>query len=335
MHGSWTWKTRILIGFSFVLGVLVSCTTPPANPVPPAAQSSPPAAVPQAAAQAGAQSAASAADVDAAAKAREAEVASAREARAKAEKQARLQAATDARAKAEADAKAKAEADAKAKAAAEAQANAAFVCENDNSVVRSRVYALLHGYGDRRPEAFDYQKGLLTADTKTKGILDFDYDPNALLADISKDFLTRLSTLLAQYQPDELVIIGQSAGGVVAAYSVHSITFQGRIELQTLASPLRGYNVPAFFLDQYKGFGREMGVGLGPFTKPRSNVKVYHHKTVEDQTLRSFCGALASFCDPKAIQDNNLEGSKQFLYPQYDHATIMPAVGKLVIDCHR
>ena len=78
-----------------------------------------------------------------------------------------------------------------------------------------------------------------------------------------------------------------------------------------------------------------MGVGFGPFTKPGSNVKVYRHKTVEDQVLRSFCGPLANFCDPKAIRDNNVEGSKQFLYPQYDHTTIMPAVAKLVIDYHR
>ena len=63
-----------------------------------------------------------------------------------------------------------------------------------------------------------------------------------------------------------------------------------------------------------------------------SSLKTY---SVEDEDLRSYCGDNAKYCEPLKIQNNNIPGSKEFFYKQYTHETIMPAVSKLIIDCHQ
>ena len=107
------------------------------------------------------------------------------------------------------------------------------------------------------------------------------------------------------------------------------------MELHTLASPINGYHVSDIFLGDMTGFTREIGKGFDKFMKPSGNVKVYHHKTVDDKSLRSWCGAYTNFCDPDKAQNNNIESSKEFFYPEHDHSSIMPAVSKLIIDCRK
>jgi hypothetical protein len=202
-----------------------------------------------------------------------------------------------------------------------------YECDNDDSIT-SRGYVYLHGLGDHNPGAFDYQKGLI-ADSL---ILDFDYDENLLLADISNDFVTQFNKFALENKFEEIVIIGQSAGGIIASYSANKLVSEGVIELHTLASPLNGYHVSAAFLGEQTGFSREIGIGFEAFEF--ADVKSYHHKTVDDEDLRSYCGENSRFCDPLKIQNNNLPGSKEFFYLEYTHESIMPAVSKLIIDCH-
>ncbi len=209
-----------------------------------------------------------------------------------------------------------------------------FTCENDNSV-QSRGYIYLHGLGDHNQKAFDYQRRLIENDSKTKDILDFDYDELQTLKEISDNFSTKFNEFVLENDLEEIIIIGQSAGGVVVSFSAHRLDFDGIIELHTLASPLNGYHVSEQFLGELVGFSREIGEGFEPFKTPPNNVKVYHHKTVEDESLRSWCGDYADFCDPLKVQYNNIEGSKEFFYPEQDHTSIMFTVSKLIIDCHR
>jgi hypothetical protein len=207
--------------------------------------------------------------------------------------------------------------------------NAVFACENDNSV-QTRGYVYLHGFGDHNPNAFDYQRDLIAEDPKTKDILDFDYDEKLSIVGISEDFVSQFDEFVSENDFEEIVIIGQSAGGTIAAYSAHKLNFTGTIELHTLASPLRGCDNKGF-AEQFvpgEGFYREIGIGLGPFLTPANNVRVYHHKTVNDETLTQ--------CDtPVLMQYNNIAGSQEFYYPELNHETIMPTVSKIIIDCHK
>ena len=207
--------------------------------------------------------------------------------------------------------------------------DAVFVCENDNSV-QSRGYVYLHGFGDHNPNAFDYQRSLIENDPKTKDILDFYYDEKLSIAEISEYFIAKFDEFVSKNDFGEIIIIGQSAGGTVAAYSVHKLNFSGTIELHTLASPLRGCDNKGFksaFVPG-EGFYREIGIGFDPFIIPVDNVKVYHHKTINDETLTQ--------CDtPIEMQYNNVPGSKEFYYEELSHETIMPTVSKTIIECHK
>ena len=58
-----------------------------------------------------------------------------------------------------------------------------------------------------------------------------------------------------------------------------------------------------------------------------------HRKTVTDPTLLAYCGGVEAFCDVYEIQNNNIEGSKEFYYPEHDHRTIMVMVPRLVLSC--
>lgn len=213
-----------------------------------------------------------------------------------------------------------------------------FSCENDNSV-KSRGYVYLHGLGDHNPAAVNFLENLTQDDSKTKGILDFDYSEQLTLDEISNDFVSEFNTFKSQYDLEEIVIIGQSAGGVVAAYSAHKLNFDGDLELHTIASPLNGYGdfgtSSKQMAEGMTGFAKEIGLGFAPFIAPQSqNIKVYHHKTLEDEDLRSWCGSYAAFCSPKIIQNNNIEDSKEFYYPDYNHTSIVSVVSGMIVDCH-
>jgi|TARA_Y100000310_G_scaffold243188_1_gene247625 hypothetical protein len=207
--------------------------------------------------------------------------------------------------------------------------NAVYECTNDNSI-SSKGYVYLHGLGDHNPGILNDIKALINQDP----ILDFDYNEKLLLNEISNDFILQFSKFASQNNFEEIVIIGQSAGGVIASFSAHQLNFNGVIELHTLASPINGYHVSDKFLGELSGFAREIGEGFDSFTKPGNNFKIYHHKTVVDEDLSSLCGEFAKFCSPLSIQDNNIEGSNDFYYSEYDHTSIMPAVSKMIIECH-
>lgn len=207
--------------------------------------------------------------------------------------------------------------------------NDVFVCENDNSI-QSRAYIILLGFGNHDKDSFSEENKIILKDPKVKGLLTYDYDEKLILEEISKDFVKETNKFLEPLDVEELIIVGTSAGGTVAAYSLHKLDFPGIIELHTIASPLRGCNNKGF-REQFvkgEGFWREIGIGLDPFVTPSTNYKAYHHKTIEDSALNQ--------CDtPVEMQYNNLEASKEFYYPEHNHESIMSAVLKLIIDCHQ
>ncbi len=206
--------------------------------------------------------------------------------------------------------------------------NNTFECENNNSV-QSRAYILLRGFGDHDPGSYDYHKDLISNDPKVRGVMDFDYNETTRLADLSQDFINEFNEFIDGKELEEVIIIGHSAGGTIAAYSAHKLEFNGAIEIHTLASPLKGCDFLMAILQFLigRGYWRDAGVGLDQFTTPGDNVKVYHHKIINDEVLRR-CGA------PVEVQNNNVNGSKEFYYEEYGHSTIVPAVSKIIIECH-
>ena len=202
--------------------------------------------------------------------------------------------------------------------------DAVFSCESTQKDVG---YVYIHGFGDHSIGAFDYQRRLIG----DLPILDFDYNEKLPLEDISRDFVLRFNSFAVDANLGEIVIIAQSAGGVIAAESVSSLRFAGPIELHTLASPLRGYHAPKSFLGDLEGFGLGIALGLDAYATPAENVKVYHHKTVVDTDLEAHCRGL---CDALGVQNNNLVGSKEFFYEQFTHTSIIHPVSKMIIDCH-
>ena len=214
---------------------------------------------------------------------------------------------------------------------------AEFSCENDN-IVESRGYVLLMGLGDHTKEGWAAEKILMEQDPKSKFVIIYDQDEKSHIEDISKKFLADMDAILAKNPVEELVIFGSSAGGVTSSYSISSLDFSGGVALHTIASPIKGYDLTGWraqFLGDRQGFLRDIAIGFGPFEKPDDNVMVYHHKTVTDSVLKDYyCGDMAAFCDPIEIQNNNIEGSKEFYYPQYDHDTIMWAVIRDVLKCY-
>ena len=201
-----------------------------------------------------------------------------------------------------------------------------FTCESTSKNVG---YAYIHGFGDHSPGAFDYQRGLIG----DKPILDFDYDEKLSLSKIGAEFISQFNSFASNQNVEEIIIIGQSGGGIIAANSASELKFDGRIELHTLASPLNGYNIPNAFLGDQIGFGKEIALGFDSFYPPPNNIIPYHHKTINDEELESYCGAAKSFCDGLKIQNNNLAGGKEFFY-DHTHVSIMHPVSKLIIDCH-
>ncbi len=216
-------------------------------------------------------------------------------------------------------------------------ADAKFACENDNSV-KSRGYVLLMGLGDHHKEVWLAEKALMEQDPKAKFAVIYDQDENSHIENISKKFLADMDGILKDNPVEELVIFGSSAGGVTASYSISRLDFPGPIALHTIASPIGGYDLTGWkaqFLGDRQGYLRDIAIGFKPFDPPGGNVRVYHHKTVTDSVLKDYyCGDMAAFCDVHEIQNNNIEGSKEFYYPQYDHDTIMGAVIRDVLKCY-
>ncbi len=205
-----------------------------------------------------------------------------------------------------------------------------FSCKNDNSV-KSRGYVYIHGYGSHGPEQFEFERKLIAKDPKVKFILDFDYDEMLTMDQISNDFINQFNT----YNKDveEIVILAESAGGIIAVNSMNKLKYDGIVELHTLASPINGYHVGEIFIGDTIGFGKEIGLGFNKWENKPNNFRVVHHKTITDSSLRKRCGWFKMFCNPLDIQNNNVEGSEVYFYPNDDHATIMDNSAKLVIEC--
>jgi len=214
-----------------------------------------------------------------------------------------------------------------------------FACENDMSV-NSRAYVLLLGFNNNNnPTGAQTWIDTATAgDVKNRGNLVFAYDKSRSLADLGADFINRFNTFIGEKKPEEVVVIGWSAGGTILASQAHNLRVSGDLEIHTVASPLKGYSLKGFLeslLDGQTGFAREIGLGFGPFVGAPANAKVYHHKTVTDSDLSGRCGNFAAFCNPLTIQNNNLSSAKEFYYPEYDHELIMTAVAQMVINCRK
>tara|TARA_Y100000034_G_C6881899_1_gene404254 strand:+ start:780 stop:1589 length:810 start_codon:yes stop_codon:yes gene_type:complete len=204
-----------------------------------------------------------------------------------------------------------------------------FVCNNDNSI-ESRGYVYLHGYGSHGPEQFEFERELIAKDNKVKFIIDYDYDEKKTMTEITNDFIELFNNY--NKQVNEIVILAESAGGVIALNSMNKLKYDGVVELHTLASPINGYHVPSFLVGE-TGFGREIGLGFDKWKEKPNNFRVVHHKTITDSSLKKKCGWFKIFCNPLNIQNNNVKNSEEYFYPNDDHATIMDNAAKLVIEC--
>jgi len=217
--------------------------------------------------------------------------------------------------------------------------SSSFTCESNDGNVASRAYVLLLGINNTNTELpYRWLNEAVAGDAKNVGTLVFGYKKYDPLAQISQEFLDRFHAFVAEKKPQEVVIFGWSAGGTIAAASASRLNFDGKGEIHTVASPLKGYSLAGFLefmLEGKYGLEREIGLGFSPWAPAPSNFTVHHHKTVNDSDLSGRCGDFASLCDPKVIQNNNLSGAREYYYPQYDHEPIMHAVTEMVIACRK
>lgn len=208
-----------------------------------------------------------------------------------------------------------------------------FSCLSD-STITTRSYVYLRGFGNES-ELIDEQRKEMKKDPKFNGLLDFSYDVNESLESISKSFLDQVVPFIKNSGSDEIVMIGQSAGGTILAHNAHALPDNPAIELHTMASPLRGYHTPSFAIKEETGYSKDIAAGIDPFKSPKNNIAAVHHKTVTDETLASACKGFEAFCNTLKAQDNNLKGSDEFFYPEHDHNSIMHAVSSVVIACQK
>ncbi len=214
------------------------------------------------------------------------------------------------------------------------QKEASFSCENNNSIAK-RGYVLLMGLGDHGKDGWYTEKKYMEQDPETEFVLIYDQDETKHLPEISEKFLADMHSLLKQKPVDELVIFGASAGGVTAAYSIAKLNFSGPVALHTLSSPLKGYGFPDAVLGNRQGYLLDIARGLARFQKPLANVRVYHHKPVTDTILVDhYCNGVTFLCNAVQIQNNNIEGSKEFFYSNYDHNPLMKVVIPKVLKCY-
>ncbi len=215
---------------------------------------------------------------------------------------------------------------------------AKFSCENINEGIEKRGYVLLMGLADHNKQGWAVEKSYMEQDPKAQFVIIYDQDENLHLTQISEKFLADMHQFLEKNEVDELVIFGASAGGVTASYSISQLNFPGHVVLHTLSSPLKGYGfsgVKENFLGARAGFLRDIAIGLEPFSTPSENVKVYHHKTIRDTILVDYyCNGFTFLCNAVEIQNNNVEGGKEFFYQQYDHNPLMKVVISKVLKCY-
>jgi hypothetical protein len=215
-----------------------------------------------------------------------------------------------------------------------------FACENDKDL-KTRAYILVGGVGSKAFQtlklinskrfegnrAFQDIVRLLFESPSTQGVMTFQYDDRASLYEISRRLLRQMDGFLHQVKIQELVLLGLSAGGNLLANLGEKIPFEGRTEIHTLASPLRGYGLSRFgeqMLEHFAplhdygihGFYREIGNGMQPYPQAKKQTRVYHHKEGSSaNNLISHCGEFRGYCDPLKIQHNNVQGSQEFYSP--------------------
>ncbi|MEA2036406.1 MAG: hypothetical protein U9O94_02780 [Nanoarchaeota archaeon] len=215
-----------------------------------------------------------------------------------------------------------------------------FVCENDNSVA-SRAYIILLGLGNHDKETFAEENKVILQDQKVKGIFTYDYNENLLIEEISQDFVEKANRFILESQPEEIVLVGVSAGGNLAVHSMSELDFEGIIELHTVAAPLRGYDLKGVegLAGKRTGFEREIGIGFEQYEMPSEKTKVYHHKEIteegEEHSLLSWCEPFTGLCNVLQIQNNNVPESKEFYYPGLNHDEIQHYVLRKIVDCRQ
>ena len=218
-----------------------------------------------------------------------------------------------------------------------------FECENDNGV-KSRGYVFLMGLYETLPNAYEEIRKIMESDPKAKFVKIYGDDGFRHIDEISNQFVKDVHSWIKEQENkgepiEELIIFGASAGGVTASYSIAKINFTGHVAVHTLSSPINGYDLTGFrarFIDNRQGYLQDISIGFEPFEKPGNNVKVYHHKTVTDTILIDhYCSNTKFFCDTLKVQNNNIEGSKDFYYPQYDHNPLIQNVTREVLKCYK
>ena len=207
-----------------------------------------------------------------------------------------------------------------------------FTCLND-SEIESRVYVYVRGFGNDST-VVDTIRPLAEKDPKFAGFFDFSYNIKSTLDTILSEYTEQLNTFLSEHQSDEIVLIAQSAGGVIASQHAHLLPTDRTTELHTMASPLNGYHIPSIFIPKdLQGLGHNLAAGVNPHKEAPDNVQAFHHKTITDEKLKGYCGGLKSFCSVQKIQNNNLRNSAEFFYPEHNHDTIMGHVARMVVAC--
>ena len=65
-------------------------------------------------------------------------------------------------------------------------------------------------------------------------------------------------------------------------------------------------------------------------------MKVYHHKTVEDDIFWAWCGGKrrGDICNTLIIQENNVPGAEEFFYRKENYMTLYPVVLEQMFMCY-
>jgi hypothetical protein len=213
--------------------------------------------------------------------------------------------------------------------------SANYNCVNDQTITK-RGYIVIHGAGGPDSGETLIKNAVSSSDPLYSGFMYFTYDADEETLDIVATRFVSEYKKFAEQGYDKIIIYGQSAGGVIASRAAYQLGTSPKVDIHTLASPLNGYKFGAAaeqMSQQFSGLNKEIGLGIDSYNKPSSNVKVYHHKTVEDETLRSFCGSYASLCSPRVIQDNDVPGSLKYSYPNDTHSSISITIITKTLNC--
>lgn len=215
-----------------------------------------------------------------------------------------------------------------------------YECQEEKRDANMTGYIILLGFGTHDIDKYQVEREqILSDDTNSLSILDFNESKH--LDEIAETFYEELQDFFAREQPDELIIIAESAGGVVVLSTPEKLDLGIPIEVHTIASPLKGYGLrdgKEVLVGDRTGFEQEIALGFLPFSTPPENVEVFHHKelttSLDEHSLLSWCGAYVKFCNILEIQNNNVIGSHEFYYEGYDHRTIMHHAAEKIIRCH-